>query len=50
MTWLPEYRAEGTFAAGDCRALMVIWDMNADGVFDRHDFRGGSAAGIDLKW
>ena len=49
MTWLPEYRAEGTLAVGDCRALMAIWDMNADGVFDRRDFRGGSAVGLDVN-
>ena len=49
MTWVAQYRAEGTLAIGNCRALMAIWDMNADGVFDRRDFRGGSAAGIDLN-
>lgn len=28
---------------------MAIWDMNADGVFDRRDFRGGSAVGLDVN-
>jgi thiol-disulfide isomerase/thioredoxin len=49
MTWVPSYRAEGTLTVGDCRALMSIWDMNADGVFDRRDFRSGSAAAIDFN-
>ena len=49
MTWGTEYRAEGTLAVGTCRALMAIWDMNADGVFDRRDFRGGSAVGLDVN-
>jgi len=45
----PDYRAEGTFQTGDCRALMVVWDMTADGVFNRRDFHQGSAIGIDIN-
>src|ERR1700722_12276780 len=44
----PEYRAEGTFQTGSCSALFVVWDMTADGVFDRRDFHQGSAVGIDI--
>jgi thiol-disulfide isomerase/thioredoxin len=49
MMWSPGYRAEGTLAAGTCRALFVILDMNSDGVFDRRDFAQGSAVGIDIN-
>lgn len=49
MTWAAEYRAEGMLALGECRALMAIWDVNADGVFDRRDFRAGSAVGLDVN-
>jgi thiol-disulfide isomerase/thioredoxin len=49
MTWQALYRAEGKLTIGECGATLVIWDMNADGVFDRGDFRGGTAAGIDLN-
>jgi thiol-disulfide isomerase/thioredoxin len=49
MFWLPHYRAEGTLAIGNCRTLMAVWDMTADGAFDRRDFRQGSAVGIDLN-
>jgi hypothetical protein len=41
--WQAGYRAEGTLSIGSCRALMAVWDMTLDGVFDRRDFRGGSA-------
>jgi thiol-disulfide isomerase/thioredoxin len=44
----PDYRAEGTFQTGSCRALLAVWDMTADGVFNRRDFHQGSAVGIDL--
>jgi thiol-disulfide isomerase/thioredoxin len=42
------YRAEGTFETGSCHALVAVWDVTADGIFDRRDFRQGTAAGIDL--
>jgi thiol-disulfide isomerase/thioredoxin len=44
----PDYRAEGTFQTGSCSALLVVWDMTADGVFNRRDFLQGSAVGIDI--
>ena len=44
----PDYRAEGTFETGGCRALLAVWDMTADGVFNRRDFHQGSAVGIDI--
>jgi len=47
--WSSNYRAEGAFAIGDCKALIAVWDMTADGTFNRADFRGGSAFGIDLN-
>ena len=43
-----DYRAEGTFETGSCHALMAVWDVTADGIFDRRDFRQGTAAGIDI--
>ena len=49
MFWTADYRAEGTFTAGDCKALFSIMDMHSDGIFNRRDFLGGSAAGIDLN-
>jgi hypothetical protein len=49
MQWTPDYRAEGTLAIGECRALMAVWDLTSDGVFDRRDFRHGSAVGIDFN-
>jgi thiol-disulfide isomerase/thioredoxin len=49
MFWLPHYRAEGMLSIGNCRALMSVWDMTSDGIFDRRDLRQGSALGIDLN-
>ena len=49
MTWVAQYRAEGTFAVGNCRTLLAIWDSTSDGVFDRRDFRAGSAVGLDVN-
>jgi hypothetical protein len=48
LSWQPNYRAEGTLAVGQCRAQMAVWDMTANGRFDRSDFSQGSAVGIDL--
>jgi hypothetical protein len=49
MLWTADYRAEGTLSIGSCRALLAVWDMTLDGVFDRRDFRAGTAVGIDLN-
>jgi len=49
LLYTPEYRAEGTLTAGECKARMAIWDLNADGIFDRRDFLDGTTAGIDLN-
>jgi thiol-disulfide isomerase/thioredoxin len=49
MFWSPNYRAEGTLAVGGCHALMAVWDLTADGRFDRRDFHQGTAVGIDLN-
>jgi len=49
MFWSENYRAEGTLDAGACKALLVIRDMQSDGIFNRSDFLTGSAAGIDLN-
>lgn len=49
MTWSPDYRTEGMFAVGECRAQMAVWDLVPDGVFDRRDLRHGSGIGIDLN-
>ena len=48
MFWAPDYRAEGTLTMGSCQALLVVWDLTSDGLFDRHDFAKGTAVGIDL--
>ena len=49
MSWSPDYRTEGMFAVGNCHALMAVWDLVPDGVFDRHDLRHGTAIAIDLN-
>jgi thiol-disulfide isomerase/thioredoxin len=49
MGWSADYRAEGTLAIGSCHALLVVWDMTADGVFNRRDFTRGTAVGVDLN-
>jgi thiol-disulfide isomerase/thioredoxin len=47
--WSPDYRVEGTLVIGECRALMAVWDLVPDGVFNRRDFHQGTAVGIDLN-
>jgi thiol-disulfide isomerase/thioredoxin len=49
MGWNADYRAEGTLTIGSCHALLAVWDMTADGVFNRRDFTQGSAVGVDLN-
>jgi thiol-disulfide isomerase/thioredoxin len=49
MFWMADYRAEGTLAIADCRALLAVWDLTMDGTFDRRDLHHGSAVGIDLN-
>jgi thiol-disulfide isomerase/thioredoxin len=49
LDWFPRYRAEGTLQAGGCRALIVLMDGNADGVFEKEDLRAVTSAAVDLN-
>jgi thiol-disulfide isomerase/thioredoxin len=49
MSIMANYRAEGGLKTSSCQALLVVWDLTSDGVFNRRDLRAGSAVGIDLN-
>jgi thiol-disulfide isomerase/thioredoxin len=45
--WAPEYSAAGKIKAGQQELLLVVYDFNGDGMFDRKDFRHGTTIGLD---
>ena len=45
--WRPAYRAEGELRVNRCKALLVVVDINGDGIFDRSDFSRGTTIGLD---
>ena len=47
LSWTPDYRAEGSFQTGSCRATIAAFDANGDGVFDGRDFLLGTSIGLD---
>jgi thiol-disulfide isomerase/thioredoxin len=49
LRWQPQYRAQGTLVLGDCSRLVVVFDLNGDGLFDRWDLVHGTALGVDVN-
>lgn len=47
LSWSPNYRVEGTFQIGSCKATIAAFDINGDGVFDSRDFLMGTSIGLD---
>ena len=44
----PQYQAEGLLKLGSCSAVLLLLDLNGDGLFDQKDGKGGSNLGLDM--
>src|SRR5262249_4318543 len=45
--WISHYRAEGKLRINNCETLLVVLDLNGDGLFDQRDFSSGTSIGLD---
>jgi thiol-disulfide isomerase/thioredoxin len=45
--WIPHYRAEGKLKLKNCETLLVVLDLNGDGLFEQRDFAVGTSVGLD---